>query len=123
MGQVRGSSYLRYAIMTATSKAIFFDPYFGDYYDSMIARGQHHYVAVSGVARALWSDSRALEGGQALRAKAIYPINGGRCIGSTFLQSEERSTDPDVDDQVQFHMPKFAISTLLKSLEIVVQIP
>lgn len=49
----RGSSYLRYALMTAADRARVYDPYFGDYYDSMIARGKHHYVAVSGVARKL----------------------------------------------------------------------
>lgn len=49
----RGSSYLRYALMTAADRARVHDPYFGDYYDSMIARGKHHYVAVSGVARKL----------------------------------------------------------------------
>lgn len=49
----RGSSYLRYALMNAADVARMHDPYFGDYYDSMIARGKHHYVAVSGVARKL----------------------------------------------------------------------
>lgn len=49
----RGSSYLRYALMGAADRARMRDPYFGDYYDSMIARGKHHYVAVSGVARKL----------------------------------------------------------------------
>lgn len=49
----RGSSYLRYALMNAADRARMYDPYFGDYYDSMIARGKHHYVALSGVARKL----------------------------------------------------------------------
>ena len=49
----RGSSYLRFALMTAADKARIHDPYFGDYYDSLRARGKHHYVAVSGVARKL----------------------------------------------------------------------
>ena len=49
----RGSSHLRYALMNAADRARMYDPYFGDYYDSMIARGKHHYVAVSGVARKL----------------------------------------------------------------------
>lgn len=49
----RGSSYLRFALMTAADKARIYDPYFGDYYDSLRARGKHHYVAVSGVARKL----------------------------------------------------------------------
>lgn len=48
-----GSSHLRYALMTAADKARMYDPYFADYYDSLIARGKHHYVAVSGVARKL----------------------------------------------------------------------
>ena len=47
------SSYLRFALMTAADKARIYDPYFGDYYDSLRARGKHHYVAVSGVARKL----------------------------------------------------------------------
>ncbi|WP_172135293.1 IS110 family transposase [Adlercreutzia sp. ZJ473] len=49
----RGSSYLRYALMVSADKARMRDPYFGDYYDSLRARGKHHYVAVSGVARKL----------------------------------------------------------------------
>ncbi|WP_181792618.1 IS110 family transposase [Paraeggerthella sp.] len=49
----RGSHHLRFALMTAADKARMYDPYFGDYYDSMIARGKHHYVALSGVARKL----------------------------------------------------------------------
>lgn len=49
----RGSSYLRYALLVSADKARQCDPYFGDYYDSMKARGKHHYVALSGVARKL----------------------------------------------------------------------
>lgn len=49
----RGSGYLRYALMNAADTARMHDPYFGDYYDSMRARGKHHYVALSGVARKL----------------------------------------------------------------------
>lgn len=49
----RGSHHLRFALMTAADKARLHDPYFGDYYDSMIARNKHHYVALSGVARKL----------------------------------------------------------------------
>lgn len=63
-----GSPYLRYALMEAADKARMYDPYFGDYYDSLIARGKHHYVAVSGVARklagvvlALMKEQRAYE--------------------------------------------------------------
>ena len=49
----RGSAYLRFALMTSADAARRADPYFGDYYDAMKARGKHHYVAVSGVARKL----------------------------------------------------------------------
>lgn len=49
----RGSGYLRYALINASDVARQNDPYFGDYYDSLIARGKHHYVALSGVARKL----------------------------------------------------------------------
>lgn len=48
-----GSPYLRYALIEAADKARIYDPYFGDYYDSMVARGKHHLVALSGVARKL----------------------------------------------------------------------
>ena len=41
------------SLMTAADKARMNDPYFGDYYDSLKARGKHHYVAVSGCARKL----------------------------------------------------------------------
>ena len=49
----RGSAYLREALMTAADGARRNDPYFGDYYDSLVARGKHHYVALSAVARKL----------------------------------------------------------------------
>lgn len=49
----RGSAPLRDALMTAADKARIYDPYFGDYYDSLRARGKHHYVAVSACARKL----------------------------------------------------------------------
>lgn len=49
----RGSHHLRFALMTAADKARLHDPCFGDYYDSMIARNKHRYVALSGVARKL----------------------------------------------------------------------
>lgn len=49
----RGSAPLRNALMTAADGARRFDPYFGDYYDSLRARGKHHYVAASGCARKL----------------------------------------------------------------------
>jgi transposase len=50
----RGSSHLRYALMTAADKARQNDPYFGDYYDHLTEhRGKHHYVALSAVARKL----------------------------------------------------------------------
>lgn len=49
----RGSSYLRCALMNAADVARIHDPYFGDYYDSLVARGKHHYVALSGVVRKL----------------------------------------------------------------------
>ena len=49
----RGPSSLRDALMTAADGARKHDPYFGDYYDSLVARGKHHYVAVSGCARKL----------------------------------------------------------------------
>lgn len=49
----RGSRYLRRSLMLAADKVRMYDSYFGDYYDSMISRGKHHYVALSGVARKL----------------------------------------------------------------------
>lgn len=64
----RGSSYLRYALMMSADAARRCGPYFGDYYDSMISRGKHHYVALSGVARklagtilAVWRENRPYE--------------------------------------------------------------
>ena len=38
--------------MLAADKVRIYDPYFGEYYDPK-ARGKHHYVALSGVARNL----------------------------------------------------------------------
>ncbi len=49
----RGSSYLRHALITSANVARMYDPYFGDYYDSMRARGKHHLVALTAVARKL----------------------------------------------------------------------
>jgi transposase len=49
----RGSGALRWAFMQAADCARKYDPYFGDYYDSLVARGKHHYVALSAVARKL----------------------------------------------------------------------
>ena len=49
----RGSPHLRRALMLGADCVRKRDPYFGDYYDKMIARGKHHYVALSGVARKL----------------------------------------------------------------------
>lgn len=49
----RGSAPLRNALMTAADGARRLDPYFGDYYGSLRARGKHHYAAVSGCARKL----------------------------------------------------------------------
>ena len=64
----RGSGYLRYALMNAADVARMHDPYFGDYYDALRARGKHHYVALSGVARklagvilAVWKEQRPYE--------------------------------------------------------------
>ena len=64
----RGSSYLRYALLMAADAARRSDPYYGDYYDSLRARGKHHYVALSGVARklagtvlAVWKAGRPYE--------------------------------------------------------------
>lgn len=64
----RGSAYLRYALMLAADSARRRDPYFGDYYDALRARGKHHWVAVSAVARklagcllAVWREQRPYE--------------------------------------------------------------
>lgn len=72
----RGSSYLRYALMNASDIARQHDPYFGDYYDSMRARGKHHYVALSGVARklcgvilAVLKEKRAYEPRQSIQSQ------------------------------------------------------
>jgi transposase len=64
----RGSPHLRRALMLAADSVRKWDPYFGDYYDRLIAKGKHHYVALSGVARklcavvlALMKEGRAYE--------------------------------------------------------------
>lgn len=49
----RGSAYLRYALITSANVAREYDSYFGDYYDSLRARGKHHFVALAAVARKL----------------------------------------------------------------------
>lgn len=49
----RGSPCLRFTLMAVADKARIYDPYSGDYYDSLRARGKHHYVAASGAARKL----------------------------------------------------------------------
>ncbi|MCL2757592.1 MAG: IS110 family transposase [Coriobacteriia bacterium] len=49
----RGSPPLRWALIEAADRVRIWDPYFRDYYDRMIARGKHHYVAQAAVARKL----------------------------------------------------------------------
>lgn len=49
----RGSPSLRWALIEAADKVRIYDPYFRDYYDKMIARGKHHYIAQAAVARKL----------------------------------------------------------------------
>ena len=49
----RGSPHLRHALFLAADSVRRWDPYFGDYYDKLRAKGKHHYVALSGVARKL----------------------------------------------------------------------
>lgn len=49
----RGSPYLRRAIWSAASRAVFCDPVLSDYYQSLRARGKHHLTAVGAVARKL----------------------------------------------------------------------
>lgn len=49
----RGSTHLRRALITSANIARMHDPYFGDYYDSLRARGKHHLVAITAVARKL----------------------------------------------------------------------
>lgn len=63
-----GSPHLRCVLLQAADRARVRDPYFGDYYNSMVERGKHHYVALSGVARklagvvlALMKEGRAYE--------------------------------------------------------------
>lgn len=49
----RGSPYLRYAIWSAAEKARIYDPVLREHYESKIAKGKHHNVAISAVARKL----------------------------------------------------------------------
>jgi transposase len=49
----RGSPQLRWALLEAADKVRVWDPYFRDYYERMIARGKHHYVALAATARKL----------------------------------------------------------------------
>jgi transposase len=49
----RGSSALRWALIEAADKVRIWDPYFRDYYEKLIARNKHHYVAQAAVARKL----------------------------------------------------------------------
>jgi transposase len=49
----RGTPFLRYGLMQAAEGARRHDAYFREYYENAIARGKHHYVALSGVARKL----------------------------------------------------------------------
>lgn len=81
----RGSRYLRYHLMFAAENVRRFDPYFGDYYDSLKARGKHHLVALSGVARklcgvvlALMKDQRPYERRESVQSQA----NGAATCGA-----------------------------------------
>jgi transposase len=49
----RGSPSLRWAFLEGADKVRVWDPYFRDYYERLIARGKHHYVALAAVARKL----------------------------------------------------------------------
>ena len=49
----RGSPSLRWALLEGANSIRIWDPYFRDYYDKMITRGKHHYVAQAAVARKL----------------------------------------------------------------------
>jgi transposase len=49
----RGSPQLRWALLEGADKVRVWDPYFRDYYEKMVARGKHHYVALAAVARKL----------------------------------------------------------------------
>ena len=49
----RGPARLRWAIIEAADSVRKYDPYFQEYYDRLIARGKHHYVAQAAVARKL----------------------------------------------------------------------
>ena len=84
----RGSSYLREALMTAADGARRNDPYFGDYYDSLVARGKHHYVALSAVARklcgvmlALLRDRREYEPRESVQSVRAAEGAAGRVSG------------------------------------------
>ena len=84
----RGSAYLREALMTAADGARRNDPYFGDYYDSLVARGKHHYVALSAVARklcgvilALLRDRREYEPRESVQSARAAEGAAGRVSG------------------------------------------
>ena len=69
--------------MTAADGARGLDPYFGDYYDSLRARGKHHYVAVSGCARklcgvilAVLRERRSYEPRPSIRSQQKQPDQG-----------------------------------------------
>jgi transposase len=49
----RGSPYLRYAVWSAAERARIYDPILKEHYESKIAQGKHHSVAISSVARKL----------------------------------------------------------------------
>ena len=49
----RGSPYLRYAVWSAAEKARIYDPVLKEHYESKVAQGKHHNVAISSVARKL----------------------------------------------------------------------
>ena len=49
----RGPAQLRWALLEAADKTRIWDPYFKDYYDRLIARGKHHYIALAAVTRKL----------------------------------------------------------------------
>jgi transposase len=49
----RGSPSLRWALLQGADKVRVWDPYFREYYERLIARGKHHYVALAAVARKL----------------------------------------------------------------------
>lgn len=49
----RGPAQLRWALIEGADRVRAYDPYFMDYYDRLISRGKHHYVALAAVARKL----------------------------------------------------------------------